>query len=147
MDSLLYRFKPVYSSVRIDSICHLLEDKEKQMNAIMRVLDEQEAINRQIAERVPVIAWKSTQEEPKKPKRKGFLGLFGKKEEPKTTTTSSMLYTLHRDMIVRQEAQDRRLSEHADSLATRNAELNRQLQNLIGQMDAKVQDDLQRREQ
>lgn len=42
--------------------------------------------------------------------------------------------------------QDRQLSEQADSLATRNTELNRQLQNLIRQMDRKVQADLQKRE-
>ena len=38
------------------------------------------------------------------------------------------------------------MSEHADSLAARNTELNRQLQGLIRQMDGKVQADLQRRE-
>ena len=39
----------------------------------------------------------------------------------------------------------RSLSEHADSLAARNVELNRQLQELIRQMDEKVQADLQKR--
>ena len=112
----------------------------------MRVLDEQEAINERIAERVPVIAWKSTQEEPKKEKRKGLFGIFGKKEKPEPTVTTTMLYTLNRDMITQQKAQSRRLSEHADSLAARNAELNRQLQTLIKQMDGKVQTDLLRRE-
>ena len=45
-----------------------------------------------------------------------------------------------------QKAQSRRLSDHADSLAARNAELNHQLQTLIKQMDKKVQTDLLRRE-
>jgi len=49
-------------------------------------------------------------------------------------------------MIAEQQAQSRRLSEHADSLATRNAELNRQLQGLVVQIDWKVQTDLQKRE-
>ncbi len=56
-----------------------------------------------------------------------------------------MLYTLNRDMIAQQRAQSHRLSEYADSLASRNAELNRQLQTLIQQMDHKVQADLQER--
>lgn len=60
--------------------------------------------------------------------------------------TTMMLRSLNRDMIAEQQAQSRRLSEHADSLAARNAELNRQLQALIRQMDEKVQDDLQKRE-
>ena len=49
-------------------------------------------------------------------------------------------------MIAEQQEQSRRLSEHADSLAARNAELNRQLQGLIRQIDRKVQADLQKRE-
>lgn len=78
VDSLLCRFKNIYPAERIDSVRRLLEDKEKQLCGIMRVLDEQEDINERIAERVPVIAWKSTQEEPKKTKRKGLFGIFGK---------------------------------------------------------------------
>ena len=146
VDSLLCRFKNIYPAERIDSVRRLLEDKEKQLCGIMRVLDEQEDINERIAERVPVIAWKSTQEEPKKTKRKGLFGIFGKKEKPEPTATTTMLYTLNRDMITQQKAQSRRLSEHADSLAARNAELNRQLQTLIRQMDGKVQADLLKRE-
>lgn len=146
-DSLLRRFKPIYDGRRIDSICHLLADKEEQLRRIMEVLDRQDTLNAQIAERVPVIAWKSTQEEPRKPKRKGFLGLFGKKEEPEPTATSAMLYTLNSDMIARRERQDRRLSEYADSLAARNTELNHRLQSMIGQMDARVQDSIGQREE
>lgn len=146
VDSILCRFKRYYPAGRIDSVRHLLGSKEQHLHQIMQVLDEQEAINERIAERVPVIAWKSSQEEPKKAKRKGLFGLFGKKEKPEPTATTTMLYTLNSDMIARQKAQSRRLSEHADSLAARNTELNRQLQTLIRQMDEKVQTDLQRRE-
>ena len=31
MDSMLCRFKAIYPVERIDSVCHLLEDKERQM--------------------------------------------------------------------------------------------------------------------
>lgn len=146
VDSMLYRFKQSYPAERIDSVRNLLRSKEQHLRQIMQVLDEQEAINERIAERVPVIAWKSAQEEPKKAKRKGLFRLFGKKEKPEPTATTTMLYTLNRDVIARQKTQSRRLSEHADSLAARNAELNRQLQTLIYQMDEKVQTDLHRRE-
>lgn len=57
-----------------------------------------------------------------------------------------MLRSLDRDMIAEQRAQSRRLSEYTDSLAARNAELNRQLHGFIRQMDKKVQADLQKRE-
>ena len=146
LDSMLYYFTSIYPSERIDSVRYLLEDKEKQMRRIVQILDEQKSFKEKIARQVPEIVYKSTQEQPKKPKRKGFLGIFGKKEEAKPTVTTTMLHSLNRNMIAEQQAQSRRLSEHADSLAARNAELNRQLQNLIQKMDEKIQMDLQKRE-
>ncbi|NCE72344.1 ATP-binding protein [Odoribacter sp. Z80] len=145
LDSMLYYFTSIYPSERIDSVRYLLEDKEKQMRRIVQMLDEQKSIKEMIARQVPEIVYKSTQEQPKKPKRKGFLGIFGKKEEAKPTVTTTMLHSLDRNMIAEQQAQSRRLSEHADSLAARNAELNRQLQSLIRQIDGKIQADLQKR--
>ncbi len=146
MDSMLCRFRAMYPAERIDSVRHLLEDKERQMCLIVQVLDEQQKLNEKIARQVPVIVQKSAQEQPHKPKREGFLGIFGKKEKPKPTATTTMLRSLNRNIVAEQQTQSRRLSEHADSLATRNTELNRQLQNLIRQMDEKVQTDLQKRE-
>ena len=146
MDSMLCRFKTIYPTDRIDSVRHLLEDKERQMRQIVQVFEQQQAINDKITRQVPIIVQKSVQEQPQKPKRKGFLGIFGKKEKPKPTVTTTMLRSLNRDIIAEQRAQSRRLSEHTDSLAARNAELNRQLHGFIRQMDKKVQADLQKRE-
>ncbi|WP_289698887.1 histidine kinase dimerization/phospho-acceptor domain-containing protein, partial [Bacteroides acidifaciens] len=146
IDSMLCRFKATYPAERIDSVRHLLEDKERQMCQIVQILEQQQAINDKITSQVPVIIQKSVQEQPKKSKRKGFLGIFGKKEEAKPTATTTMLRSLNRNIIAEQQTQSRRLSEHADSLAARNAELNRLLQGLIIQIDGKVQADLQKRE-
>lgn len=60
--------------------------------------------------------------------------------------TTTMLRSLNHNMIAEQQEQSRRLSEHADSLAARNVELNRQLKGFIRQIDDKVQADLQKRE-
>lgn len=99
VDSLLSRFKSrTCRSERIDSICQLLAEKEKLLNRIMLVLNEQEEIEEKIAKQVPVIARKSTREKPQKRKRTGFLGLFGKKEEAKPTATTTMLNTLNSGM-------------------------------------------------
>lgn len=80
MDSILCDFKKTYPSERIDSLRLLLEDKEVQMRKIVQVLEQQDSINKKIARQVQVIAKKSAQEQPVKPKRKGFLGIFGKKK-------------------------------------------------------------------
>ena len=146
MDSMLCRLKAIYPAERIDSVRHLLKDKEQPIRGIVKLLDEQQALNEKIVRQLPVIVQKSVQEQPKKPKRKGFWGIFGKKEEAKPTVTTTMLRSLNRNIIAEQQTQSRRLSEHADSLAARNAELNRQLQGLIIQIDGKVQADLQKRE-
>lgn len=146
IDSMLCRFKVTYPAERIDSVRHLLEDKERQMRQIVQVLEQQQAINDKITRQVPVIVQKSVQEQPQKPKRKGFLGIFGKKEKIKPTVTTTILRSFNQNMIAEQQGQNRRLSEYADSLAARNAELNRQLQELIIQIDGKMQADLQKRE-
>lgn len=146
IDSMLCRFKNTYPSEHIDSVRYLLEDKERQMFQIMRLLDEQQSINQKIASRVPIIAQESVQEQSKRPKRKRFLGIFGKKEEVKPTATTSMLHSLNKNVISEQKAQNIRLSEYADSLATRNIALNKQLQGLILQIEDKIQADLQNRE-
>ena len=146
VDSMLCRFKTIYPARQIDSVRHLLESKERLLQGIVEVLDEQESLNQRIAERVPVIAARSAQEQPQKSKRKGFLGLFGKKEKPKTTATTNMLHALNSKEIAQQQAQSRRLAAQTNSLAMRNNKLNRQLQSLIGQMDRKIESDLQGRE-
>ena len=146
MDSMLCRFKATYPAERIDSVRSLLEDKERQMFQIVRLMDEQQSINKKIANQIPVIVQKSVQEQSKKPKRKGFLGIFGKKKEVTPAVSTTILHSVNRNVISEQKVQGRQLSEQADSLAARNAELNRQLQELICQIEEKVQTELQSRE-
>ena len=113
VDSLLCDFKNHYSGERLDSVRMLLAEKEIQLFSIARLFDEQSALHEEIAERVPVIAYESTQE----PKRKGgFLGLFKKKEQSHPTTTTK-LYSLNREVVRKQSEHTRMLSETADGLA------------------------------
>lgn len=81
LDSTLCLFNETHVIGRIDSVRSLLEDKERQMFQIVRLIDEQQSINKKIASQVPLIVQTSMQEQPKKPKRKGFLGIFGKKRK------------------------------------------------------------------
>ena len=146
VDSILCEFKNYYSGERIDSLRHLMAEKEIQLFNISQLFDRQMELGEELAERVPVIAYESTQEPPKK--KGGFLGLFKKKEKtPPQSTTSTKLYTLNRDVIRKQSEQSRQLSETADSLAQRNLNINQRLKNLIAAMDERVTTDLQEREQ
>lgn len=96
MDSMLCRFKATYPAERIDSVRSLLEDKERQMFQIVRLMDEQQSINKKIANQIPVIVQKSVQEQSKKPKRKGFLGIFGKKKEVTPIDTYSTVFGIRK---------------------------------------------------
>lgn len=146
LDSILCSFNVTHKIERVDSVRSLLEYKERQIFQIVRLMDEQQSINRKIASQEPVIVQKIVQEQPKKPKRKGFLGIFGKKEKTKPLTTTTTLRSPNRNMVSEQKEHNRQLSEQADSLAARNADLNRQLKELICQIENKVQADLQGRE-
>ncbi len=142
VDSILCEFKNYYSGERIDSLRHLLAEKVIQLFNISRLFDQQLELGEELAERVPVIAYESTQEPQKKG---GFLGLFKKKAKPRPAT-SAKLYTLNRDVIRKQAEKSDRLSETADSLAQRNLRINVQLQRFITALDGRVTADLQERE-
>ena len=144
VDSILCEFKDYYTGERIDSLRALMAEKEIQLFNISQLFEKQVELGEELAERVPVIAYESTQEAEKK--QSGFLGLFKKKEKPQSTTTTK-LYTLNRDVIKKQSEQSRRLSETADSLAQRNSVINQKLKSLIATMDERVSADLQQREQ
>ena len=148
IDSTLCVFREMFSSERIgiDSIRDILAHKERLMRDLAEIHSRQRILNRRIADRVPVIVRQSANESPYKAKRKGFLGLFGKKEGAKPSVTTSMLHSLNNDVIAGQKVQNRILSEQTDSLIAHNAILNSQLRLLIRQIDCNVQSDLKLQE-
>jgi len=148
IDSTLCVFCEVFSSERvgIDSIRDILASKEVQMRELADIHSRQRTLNRRIADKVPFIVRQSANESPRKTKRKGVLGIFGKKEETKPSATTSMLCSLNNDVIAKQKAQNRILSEQTDSVAAHNAALNSQLRRLIRHIDNNVQTDLKERE-
>ena len=148
IDSTLCVFREVFSSERIgiDSIRDILAHKERLMRDLAEIHSRQRILNRRIADRVPVIVRQSANESPYKAKRKGFLGLFGKKEGAKPSATTSMLHSLNNDVIAGQKVQNRILSEQTDSLIAHNVILNSQLRLLIRQIDCNVQSDLKLQE-
>lgn len=148
IDSTLCEFSRIFISdaAEIDSLRILLEDKEKKLLQLAEIYRRQKALGDEMANKLPVIVSQSAKEEPKKPKRKGFLGLFGKKEEPKPSATTTMLYSFNRGLMAERRAQNESLKAHADSLSWQNRNLNVRLQNLISYLDGKAQADLRQQE-
>ena len=79
MDSMLCRFKATYPAERIDSVRSLLEDKERQMFQIVRLMDEQQSINKKIANQIRVI--KKCRNSPKSQNEKVSWASLAKKRE------------------------------------------------------------------
>lgn len=73
------------------------------------------------------------------------MGLFSKKKKS-PNSSMSIVYTLNRNMVEQKKVQTQQLTKYTDSLATKNVQLNQQLQQLIMQMDRKIQMELQQRE-
>lgn len=144
LDSLLCEFKQDYPPHRLDSLREMLKDKENQLFTIWKLLQVQDTLNAKLVSQVPIIAYKSIKEPNQKPV--GILGLFKKKKKPETTT-STMLYTLNRDVVKKLGKQAKELEAVADSLVARNNVLNYQLEDIITRMDATIQQDLLKREQ
>ena len=144
LDNLLCEFKQDYPPHRLDSLREMLKDKENQLFTIWKLLQVQDTLNAKLVSQVPIIAYKSIKEPNQKPV--GILGLFKKKKKTETTT-STMLYTLNRDVVKKLGKQAKELEAVADSLVARNNVLNYQLEDIITRMDATIQQDLLKREQ
>lgn len=146
IDSILLQFNVIYPNDRIDSLRQLLKNKVNGLLNISKILETQVKANDEIVRELPSITFQSTQDIPKKLKRKGFLGLFGKKEEPKPTTTTLMLLKLHKTTISQYADHTRRLHELTDSLIERNRILNEQLNLIMRQLDDRTRKNIRDRE-
>ncbi|MDD7721421.1 MAG: hypothetical protein PUK64_00295, partial [bacterium] len=73
---------------------------------------------------ISALVKKSTLQQPREQKRKGILGIFGKKKKNEPTITTSMLRSFNRNVISQHVNHQYRLTELADSLMERNLILN-----------------------
>lgn len=144
IDSILCVFGKIFvtESSDIDSLRTLLEGKEDKLCELADTYRQQKTLDDEMANTLPVITLQSAREEPHKLKRKGFLGLFGKKEEPKPTATTTMLYSFNRNLLAQRNAQNRQLKAYADSLSLQNRLFNEKTQGLISQLDSKAQNNI-----
>lgn len=149
----------------IQEIQSLLVEKERLLLSIRDAIHERNDIHSKFVAEVPKIverskaeskmAVQSEQELPKKKKRGFWKRLFGKKDKcadtvvakPRSTETTKMLTSLHHDVLEKHQRQSGKVSGILDSLRIRNEIINKHLQNVITEVDAKVNDDIAKREQ
>ena len=149
----------------IQEIQSLLVEKERLLLSIRDAIHERNDIHSKFVAEVPKIVERSKaeskisvqseQEFPKKKKRGFWKRLFGKKDKcadtvvakPRSTETTKMLTSLHHDVLEKHQRQSGKVSGILDSLRIRNEVINNHLQNVITEVDAKVNDDIANREQ
>lgn len=148
IDSTLCALSRIFVSEKrdIDSLRAMLEDKENKLSELADIYTCQKTLGDEMANKLPVIVRQNTREKPQKTKRKGFLGIFGKKEQLSSTTITMTLYSSNQELIAKQRAQNERLKAHTDSLARQNSLLNAKMQDMINYLDGKAQDILAERE-
>lgn len=149
IDSALNFLSQIFTSeaVNIDSLRTLLGTKEEKLCDIAEICQQQKNISDEMANKFPRIVRQSIYDNPQKLKRKGFLGIFGKKEESKLTSAMTMLHSFNQKLMEQQEVQNEQLKVHLDSLSQQNRLLNMRMQNLINYLDRKAQENLWQREQ
>lgn len=146
---------------RIDTLCLLLEKKEKMlylvMNTFYKLKNSTDIIDKRIPtiisniKNVSVSSGNSQETVPekkkdiwsffrKKEKKSAYLKQKEEKEKTKKTSniTAEMLYSLNREVEEKQDIQQRALSIQMDSLYINNQTLNRKLNNLVRELESET---------
>lgn len=132
LDSTLVVFEVKYEDTipeyPVDTVRNLFCRKEGLLKNIMETMNKQDSVNKELLKRLPSITRAATNNEQKK---KGGFFSFLKKKKKQPVATSSMLYTLDKDVVQKQNAYTEQLNMLTDSLTLCNAELNKQLEMFI----------------
>lgn len=142
-DSLLQTLKPYCREYvrpgQIDTLRHLLAEKETHLCHIMQSLDRRDERDSLLVTQLPEVARRATRVRTIRQKKKGIAGLFGKKEEILVMPSAGELHALSDSLTAMQRKQEQEMDAYADSLRTRNRTLNIQLNRLINDLDGQAQ--------
>lgn len=150
-DSLLQTLKPHCREYvhphQIDTLRHLLAEKETHLLHIMQIFKNQKERENMLADRLPEVARRATRVRTVERKKKGIAGFFGRKEEVRIMPSAGELHAFSDSLIAMQERQAHEMDTYADSLRMRNRELNRALNRLISDLDSRAYLSFSKREQ
>ena len=139
-DSLLQTLKlhcrNFVRSGQIDTLRHLLAEKETHLHRIMNLFRSQDSLNSLLLTRLPEEAKAKTVTR----KKKGIAGLFGAKETVQVTpSASAAINVLNNKLLSIQKEHQETVDTYAYSLNGHNKELNRKLRTLIATMDNRTE--------
>lgn len=131
---------------QIDTLRHLLAEKETHLRHIMQSLERRDEYDSLFTTQLPEVAKRATRVRIIRQKKKGIAGLFGKKEEIQVMPFTGELYAFSDSLTVIQSKQKNEMDTYVDSLRTRNRALNIELNRLINDLDGQSQSAFAERE-
>lgn len=150
-DSLLQMLKShcrdYVRSNQIDTLRHLLAEKETHLLHIMQIFKNQKERENMLAEQLPEVARRATRVRTIAKKKKGIAGFFGKKETVQIMPSANELHAFSDSLITMQQRHAQEIDTYADSLRMRNKTLNQMLNRLVSDLDRQAYLSFSKREQ
>ena len=143
-DSLLLALKPrCRQHVRpgqIDTLRHLLADKETHLFRVVKVIGMQDAADSILVNHLPEVAERATRIRTVRKRRDNILGALGAKKTVRVLPSARELHTFSDSLIAMQQESMEDMETSADSLHARNQALNARLSLLIKHLDRQAQE-------
>ena len=124
---------------QMDTLCNLLEEKEKHLLHIMRTVAVQKKTDSLLVNHLPEIARRSTHVRIVTQKKSGIAGFFGGKKSVQVLPSAQELHAFSDSLIALQRIYTVEMETYIDILRSRNRTLNRELSQLISSLDKQAQ--------
>ena len=124
---------------QIDTICGLLEEKEKHLLHIMGAVAVQRMTDSLLVNHLPEVARRTTRVSIVTQKKSGIAGLFGSKKSVQILPSAQEFHAFSDSLIALQRMHTVEMATYTDSLRSRNRTLNRELSQLINSLDKQAQ--------
>lgn len=123
----------------IDSLRVLLETKEIHLSRIMKAIQSRKKSDSIIANELPVIAKQSVRMKTITQKKKGIVGLFGKKEMIQVPYITNEVQDFNKKITSARDRKNNQIENYVDSLRLQNRLLNQKLYDLVSSLDNQIQ--------
>lgn len=134
-----YRYGNFLHSVQIDSLRVLLETKEIHLFRIMKTIQSKKKIDSVFANELPIITTQSIRMKTITQKKKGFAGLFGKKETIQVPYITNKIQDFNKRLTSAKKWRNNQMETYVDSLRLQNRLLNQKLYSFVSFLDDQIQ--------
>lgn len=124
---------------QIDTLCYLLEEKEKHLRQIMEAVTIQKKADSLLVNHLPEVAKRATRIRIVTQKKSGIAGFLGGKRTRQVLPSAQELHVFSDSLIALQRIHTIEMEAYTDSLRSRNRTLNRELSQLISSLDKQAQ--------